>query len=113
MSGKIDLCDPRGSWLCFVADSGAEGLDETHARKMWLRWLVSQELASSIAPGLGTGSQAATDVLVRWLKHDRDRLISFITGAVGASARVAEVERFTRDEVADEINLVARLHRLP
>jgi hypothetical protein len=109
MPGTLDPYDPRGTWLAFEAESRAEGLDEKHARKMYLRWFVSQELATSIAPGLGTGSQAAQDVLVRWLRHDRQRLISHVTGAMSVCARVASIEPFTREQVADEINLVARL----
>lgn len=76
-------------------------------RKLWLRWQISDELAASIAPGLGTGSEGARSVLVEWLTEARERLVSHCWGAMHVHARHAGIEKFTREEVAHEIDLVA------
>ena len=86
--------------------------DPHGVRIEWLRWQISDELATSIAPGLREGNASAVRVLVRWLKHDRERLISHCYGAMSAEARHAGIERFTRKEVEHEIDLVAWCHRV-
>jgi hypothetical protein len=86
--------------------------DPTTERRAWLRWQISDELAESIAPGLRDGSASATKVLVDWLTHDRERLVSHCFGAMSACARHAKIAPFTREEVAHEIELVARCHKV-
>jgi hypothetical protein len=51
-------------------------------------------------------------VLVEWLTHDRERLISHCYGAMSACARHAGIEQFTRAEIAHEIELVAWCHKV-
>lgn len=86
--------------------------DRYTERSAWLRWQISHELATSIAPGLREGSEGARRVLVEWLTHDRERLISHCCGAMGAEARHAGIEPFTRAEIEHEIDLVAWCHKV-
>jgi hypothetical protein len=86
--------------------------DRYTERTAWLRWQISDELATSIAPGLREGSEGARRVLVEWLTHDRERLISHCYGAMSACARHAGIEQFTRAEIAHEIELVAWCHKV-
>lgn len=81
-------------------------------RGEWLRFQVSDELAESIAPGLREGKTSAVRVLLRWLRHDRERLTSHMLGAIGAAARMEGIEPFTRDEICHELDLVAWCHGL-
>lgn len=78
----------------------------------WLRWQISHELAESIAPGLREGKASAVRVLVRWLKEDRDQLVSHCVGAMAAEARHAGIPPFTRKEIEHEIGLVAWCHKV-
>lgn len=81
-------------------------------RAAWLRWQISNELTESISPGLREGKTGSVRVLLRWLRHDRERLVSHCCGAIGAVARMEGIEPFTHDDVAYEINLVAWSHGL-
>lgn len=86
--------------------------DPITERKEWLRFQISYELAESIAPGLREGKTSAVRVLLRWLRHDREGLISHCYGAMNAEARHAGIEPFTREDVAHEIGLVAWCHKV-
>jgi len=86
--------------------------DPVNNRIEWLRFQISHELAESIAPGLREGKTSAVRVLVRWLKEDRERLISHCVGAMAAEARHAGIEPFTRKEIEHEIGLVAWCHKV-
>ena len=81
-------------------------------RREWLRFQISQELATSIAPGLADGSEAARGVLVEWLTNDRERLVSHCLGGMSACARHAGIEPFSGAEITHEIELVAMCHRV-